>query len=58
VGAYVDQKQGSLVAVTKDGQELKIEYQSTSKQKLTETFTVSSLYDFWIKMYLRRRDRS
>lgn len=58
VGAFVDQKQGSLVAVTKDGQELKIEYHAPSKQKLTETFTVSSLYDFWIKMYLRRRDRA
>lgn len=58
VGAYVDQKQGSLMAVTKDGQDLKIEYHLPSKQKLTETFTVSSLYDFWIKMYLRRRDRS
>jgi hypothetical protein len=58
VGAYVDQKQGSLMAVTKDGQDIKIEYHLPSNQKLTETFTVSSLYDFWIKMYLRRRDRS
>ena len=58
VGAYVDQKQGRLLSVTKDGQELRIEYESLSKQPVTESFTVSSLYDFWIKMYLRRRERS
>ncbi|MBM2803724.1 MAG: hypothetical protein HW419_1617 [Deltaproteobacteria bacterium] len=58
VGAYVDQKQGKLLSVTKEGQDLTIEYESMSKQAMTETFTVSSLYDFWIKMYLRRRDRS
>lgn len=57
IGAYVDQKQGQLLSVTKDGQELKVEYNSLSKQTITENFTVSSLYDFWIKMYLRRRDR-
>ena len=58
VGAYIDQKQGKLLSVTKDGQELRIEYESLSKQPVTESFTVSSLYDFWIKMYLRRRERS
>ena len=58
VGAYVDQKQGNLLSVTKDGQELRIEYESLSKQPMSESFTVSSLYDFWIKMYLRRRERS
>jgi len=57
IGAYVDQKQGTLLSVTKDGQELRIEYESLSKQPVTESFTISSLYDFWIKMYLRRRDR-
>jgi hypothetical protein len=24
---------------------------------LTEKFTVASLYDYWVKMYLRRRER-
>jgi len=58
VGAYVDQKQGKFISVTKDDQELRIEYESLSKQPMIESFTVSSLYDFWIKMYLRRRERS
>lgn len=58
VGAFVDQKQGRLVGVSMDGQEISIEYESALKRNLTEKFTVASLYDFWVKMYLRRRDRS
>jgi len=58
VGAFVDQKQGRLVGVSMDGQEISIEYESALNRNLTEKFTVASLYDFWVKMYLRRRDRS
>lgn len=57
VGAFVDQKQGRLLGVSKDGQEIRIEYESALKRDLTETFTVASLYDYWVKMYLRRRQR-
>jgi hypothetical protein len=57
VGAFVDQKQGRLLSVVKDGQDITIEYQSALKRALTEKFTVASLYDYWVKMYLRRRDR-
>jgi hypothetical protein len=58
VGAFVDQKQGRLVSVVKDGQEITIAYESALKRPLTDKFTVASLYDYWVKMYLRRRDRS
>lgn len=57
VGAFVDQKQGRLLSVTKDGQDISIEYESALKREMTEKFTVASLYDYWVKMYLRRRDR-
>jgi len=57
VGAFVDQKQGRLLAVTKDAQEISVEYESALKRDMTEKFTVASLYDYWVKMYLRRRDR-
>src|SRR5687767_8792741 len=57
VGAFVDQKQGRLLSVVKDGQEISIEYESALKRALTEKFTVASLYDYWVKMYLRRRER-
>lgn len=57
VGAFVDQKQGRLLAVTKEALDITIEYQSALKRDMTEKFTVASLYDFWVKMYLRRRER-
>lgn len=57
IGAFVDQKQGKLLSVTKDGQDITIEYESALKRNLTEKFTVASLYDYWVKMYLRRSQR-
>ena len=58
IGAFVDQKQGRLMAVTKEGQDIRIDYESALKRNLSEQFTVASLYDYWVKMYLRRRQRS
>jgi len=57
VGAFVDQRQGKLLGVTKEGQDISIEYESALKHDLVEKFTIASLYDYWVKMYLRRRDR-
>jgi hypothetical protein len=57
VGAFVDQKQGRLLGVTKEALDITIEYESALKRSMTEKFTVASLYDFWVKMYLRRRER-
>ena len=57
VGAFVDQKQGRLLGVTIQGQDIAIEYESALKKVLIEKFTIASLYDYWVKMYLRRRAR-
>lgn len=46
------------MAVTKEGQDIRIDYESALKRNLSEQFTVASLYDYWVKMYLRRRQRS
>ena len=58
VGGVVDQKQGRLISVTKEGQTITVEYESTLKQKIVEQFTSATLYDFWVRMYLRRSSRS
>jgi hypothetical protein len=58
VGAFVDQKQGRLSSVKMAGQDITIEYESALRQNLTEKFTVATLYDYWVKMYLKRRQRS
>jgi len=57
VGALVEQKQGRFMSVTKEGQDIAIEYQSMANRNTVERYTVSSLYDYWVKMYLRRKDR-
>ncbi len=57
VGAFVDQKQGRLLGVRVEGQDIAIEYESALRKTLIEKFTVASLYDYWVKMYLRRRTR-
>jgi hypothetical protein len=55
VGGYVDQKGGRLLEVRKAEDEVTIEYESALRKKMTEQFTVASLYDYWVKMYLRRK---
>jgi len=58
VGAFVDQKQGRLTSIKMAGQDITIEYESVLRQNVTEKFTVATLYDYWVKMYLKRRQRS
>jgi len=58
VGAFVEQKQGRFISVTKEGQDIAIEYESAAGRNAVDKYTVSSLYDFWVKLYLRRRERS
>ena len=58
VGAFVDQKEGRFLAVKKEEQNLTIEYETALNRKVAEPFTVASLYDYWVKMYLKRRGRA
>jgi hypothetical protein len=57
VGAIVDQKRGDLLAVRKDNQNIEFNYKSALNAKVTQQFTVPDLYDYWVKMYLRRGKR-
>lgn len=58
VGAFVDQKRGDLLTVRKDNQNIDFEYTSALKTKVAQEFTVPALYDYWVKMYLRRSGRA
>ena len=58
VGAFVEQNHGRLIGVMKEGQDIAIEYESALQRNITDKFTISSLYDFWVKMYLRRSERT
>jgi hypothetical protein len=57
VGAFVDQKGGVLETVRKDDQKIEFEYTSVSKTTTTQQFTLATLYDYWVQMYLRRSTR-
>jgi hypothetical protein len=57
VGAFVDQKQARLMSVRKDKEEIEIEYESSLKGRVTENFTVATLYEYWVRMYLKRSNR-
>jgi hypothetical protein len=57
-GSFVDQKEGRLLAVTKEGPKINLVYESAAKSMLSEQFSVSELYDFWVKMYLKRAQRA
>ena len=57
VGAFVDQKSGDLLTIRKDDQNIEFQYTSALKAKVTQQFTVPALYDYWVKMYLRRSSR-
>ena len=57
VGALADQKQARLISVRKDEQKIEIEYESPLKGRVTEDFTVATLYEYWIRMYLKRSSR-
>ncbi|HZD41946.1 MAG TPA: hypothetical protein VE131_14580, partial [Terriglobales bacterium] len=56
-GDFVDQKQGRLIAVRKEDQTLTIEYESALKRKVSEELAISTLYDHWVRMYLKRSQR-
>lgn len=56
VGAFVDQKQAQLISVRKQQLKIEVEYESKSGRR-TEEFSVPSLYEYWVQMYLKRRNR-
>ena len=57
VGALVDQKQARLVSLRKDQEKIEIQYESPLKGRTTEDFSVATLYEYWVRMYLKRSSR-
>jgi hypothetical protein len=56
-GSFVDQRNGRLLDIRKEGASIAVAYESPLKTRLSEQFTVSELYDLWVKMYLKRGGR-
>jgi hypothetical protein len=57
VGAFVDHKGGRFLGVRKQNQDILIEFESSAGRKVEEAFTVATLYEYWVKMYLKRSAR-
>lgn len=57
VGTYLDLKEGRLLRVSKQGPWVTLQYEGEQGNRVTEEFTVSTLYDYCVRMYLKRRDR-
>ena len=58
IGAYLNQKQAQLVKLSRNGGSVTLEYETSSGQKVAEVLGVSNLYDFWVRMYLKRSVRN
>ena len=57
VGAFLDLKEARLLRVSKKGPWVTLQYEVGQGQRVVEEFTVPTLYDFCVRMYLKRRGR-
>ncbi len=57
VGAYVNHKGARLIKITRNTAALSITYEMASGQKIEEVIEPSVVYDFWVRMYLKRAVR-
>lgn len=58
IGAYVQLKGGRMVRIAKDGEFFTIQYETVLDRCVsTEEFTPSSLYDVFVRMYVKRNGR-
>jgi len=59
VGCFLDKREGSrLRGVTVKDRWVSIDYMTADGREQTEKQDLEYFYDFWVKMYLQRRDRS
>jgi len=54
IGAYVNQKHGRLLKISRNGEPITVEYEVPSESKFAQVFTASDLYDFWLSMSMKR----
>ena len=54
IGAYVDQKSGCLLKVSRHVQTVTLCFKDVSGREHREEFAPANLYDFWVNVYLRK----
>jgi hypothetical protein len=58
IGSILDQKGGRMVSVLKDEQVVTLEYELPGGRVAAEEYNVPTLYDFWVRMYMKRAARN
>ncbi|HXV48549.1 MAG TPA: hypothetical protein VEB61_07065 [Candidatus Binatia bacterium] len=57
LGAYLSQKRARLLKVTRQEEELLVEYETSLGSQRKESFNARAIYDIWVRMYLQRAGR-
>lgn len=57
VGAYVNQKRARLVRIVREGESINVQYETAPGETKEEILAASDLYDFWVRMYMKRSGR-
>jgi hypothetical protein len=57
LGAYLGQKRARLLKVTRQEEELLLEYETSLGSQRKESFNARAVYDIWVRMYLQRAGR-
>lgn len=57
LGAYLNQKRARLLRLTRDGETVALEYETSLGSQIKEAFSAQGLYDMWVRMYMQRASR-
>jgi hypothetical protein len=57
LGAYLNQKRARLVKLSRDGETVSLEYETSLGSQIKEAFNANGLYDMWVRMYMQRAGR-
>jgi len=57
LGAYLNQKRARLLKLTRDGETVSLEYETSLGNQIKEGFSATGLYDMWVRMYMQRAGR-
>jgi len=58
IGAYLNQKHARLLKISRSGEPVTVVYETPPGSRFEEVFAVSDLYDFWLRMYMKRAARN
>ena len=57
LGAYLNQKRARLLKLSRDGETVSLEYETSLGSQIKEAFNANGLYDIWVRMYMQRAGR-